>query len=45
MVWRTLGSRTAKEQEQNRNINFLFSGVVLAWLSVWSDMQTCMWPS
>jgi len=21
------------------------SGVVLAWLSVWSDMQTCIWPS
>ena len=24
--------------------NFL-SGVVLAWLSVWSEMQTCIWPS
>jgi len=21
------------------------SGGVLAWLSVWSKMQTCMWPS
>jgi len=21
------------------------SGVVLAWLSVWSEVQTCMWPS
>jgi len=21
------------------------SGGVLAWLSVWSEMQTCMWPS
>ena len=21
------------------------SGVVLAWLSVWSEMQTCIWPS
>jgi len=21
------------------------SGGVLAWLSVWSDMQTCIWPS
>jgi len=21
------------------------SGVVLAWLSVWSKVQTCMWPS
>jgi len=20
------------------------SGGVLAWLSVWSEMQTCMWP-
>ena len=20
------------------------SGEVLAWLSVWSEMQTCMWP-
>jgi len=23
----------------------LWSGGVLAWLSVWSEMQTCMWPS
>jgi len=23
----------------------LLSGGVLAWLSVWSEMQTCMWPS
>ena len=21
------------------------SGAVLAWLSVWSEMQTCIWPS
>ena len=21
------------------------SGRVLAWLSVWSEMQTCIWPS
>jgi len=21
------------------------SGGVLAWLSVWSDVQTCIWPS
>jgi len=21
------------------------SGVVLAWLSVWSEVQTCIWPS
>jgi len=21
------------------------SGGVLAWLSVWSEVQTCMWPS
>jgi len=21
------------------------SSVVLAWLSVWSNMQTCIWPS
>jgi len=21
------------------------SGEVLAWLSVWSEMQTCVWPS
>jgi len=21
------------------------SGEVLAWLSVWSEVQTCMWPS
>jgi len=21
------------------------SGGVLAWLSVWSEMQTCIWPS
>jgi len=21
------------------------SGVVLAWLSVWSELQTCIWPS
>ena len=21
------------------------SGGVLAWLSVWSELQTCMWPS
>jgi len=20
------------------------SGVVLAWLSVWSEVQTCVWP-
>jgi len=21
------------------------SGVLLAWLSVWSEVQTCIWPS
>ena len=21
------------------------SGVVLAWLSAWSELQTCIWPS
>ena len=21
------------------------SGVVLVWLSVWSELQTCIWPS
>ena len=23
----------------------LLSGEVLAWLSVWSEVQTCIWPS
>jgi len=26
-------------------IGQILSGGVLAWLSVWSEMQTCVWPS
>jgi len=26
-------------------IRLLLSGGVLAWLSVWSEVQTCIWPS
>jgi len=26
-------------------LDFLLSGGVLAWLSVWSDVQICIWPS
>jgi len=35
MVWPALGSRTAKEENRG----------VLAWLSVWSKVQTCTRPS
>ena len=36
MLWRCwLGIRPVKK----------LSGGVLAWLSVWSEMQTCIWPS
>jgi len=31
-------------QEQHLACKKLSSGV-LAWLSVWSEMQTCIWPS
>ena len=32
-------------QEGHPACRKLLSGGVLAWLSVWSEMQTCMWPS
>ena len=32
-------------QEGHRPVKKLLSGEVLAWLSVWSEMQTCIWPS
>ena len=32
-------------QEGHPACKILLSGGVLAWLSVWSEMQTCMWPS
>ena len=32
-------------QEGHPACKKLLSGGVLAWLSVWSEMQTCMWPS
>ena len=32
-------------QEGHPAYKKLLSGGVLAWLSVWSEMQTCMWPS
>jgi len=31
-------------QEGHPACKKLVSGVVLAWLSVWSKMQTCIWP-
>jgi len=33
------------QQEGHPACKKLLSGGVLAWLSVWSEMQTCMWPS
>ena len=35
LVWRQEGHPACKK----------LSGGVLAWLSVWSEMQTCIWPS
>ena len=35
LVWRQEGHPTCRKQ----------SGRVLAWLSVWSEVQTCIWPS
>jgi len=32
-------------QEEHPACKKLLSGGVLAWLSVWSEMQTWMWPS
>ena len=32
-------------QEGHPACKKLLSGVVLAWLPVWSEMQTCIWPS
>ena len=41
MLWRCwLGGRKGIRPVKN-----LSCGVVLAWLSVWSEMQTCIWPS
>jgi len=40
VLWRCwLGGRKGIRPVKNS------SGGVLAWLSVWSEMQTCMWPS
>jgi len=40
VLWRCwLGGRKGIRPVKN------LSGRVLAWLSVWSEMQTCMWPS
>ena len=39
VLWRCwLGGRKGIQPVKNS------SGVVLAWLSVWSEMQTCIWP-
>ena len=35
LVWRQEGHLACKK----------LSGGVLAWLSVWSNVQTCIWPS
>jgi len=35
LVWRQEGHPACKK----------WSGGVLAWLSVWNDVQTCVWPS
>ena len=35
LVWRQEGHPACKK----------LSGGVLAWLSVWSEVQTCIWPS
>jgi len=32
-------------QQQGHPACKKLSGGVLAWLSVWSEMQTCIWPS
>jgi len=32
-------------QEGHPAYKKILSGGVLAWLSVWSEMKTCMWPS
>jgi len=32
-------------QEGHPTCKKSLSGGVLAWLSVWSEMQTCIWPS
>ena len=32
-------------QEGHPACKKLLSGGVLAWLSVWSEVQTCIWPS
>ena len=40
VLWRCwLGGRKGIRPVKN------LSGVVLAWLSVWSELQTCIWPS
>jgi len=35
LIWRQEGHPACKK----------LSGGVLAWLSVWSEVQTCIWPS
>ena len=36
--------RVVGQITQITTVSFL-SGGVLVWLSVWSEMQTCIWPS
>jgi len=32
-------------QQEGHPAHKKLSGGVLAWLSVWSEVQTCLWPS
>ena len=38
LVWRQEGHQACKKTEW-------WGAAVLAWLSVWSEVQTCIWPS
>ena len=41
----TSGQSVYMDISKNLPVSCHMSGVVLAWLSVWSEMQTCIWPS
>jgi len=46
-VQRVCNEHCDERPTSNRDIRILekLSGGVLAWLSVWSKVQTCIWPS
>jgi len=44
-LWRGQYKWVTREKYHNKNSNWLSSGGMLAWISVWGEVQICMWPS